>query len=614
MKMIMINYIAFVFGLTILSSADGSDIIIQAEDMVGDVSEINQRQHASGYKAVHLYTGNVLQKELCFVSGTKFTVSEIEYSNDGPSDRISVSLGQVVIDEFSTVTFSDGGLGWDKFRPHQSMASTITEGHHILTLKVLQADKYGVEIDSIKVNVNYSSQTLDTLSCKSFCFEDATYPRFTPTLSPSLGYARAVQRSIPTKCAEEDNINIPVFHESSTSLNFVVTASLPKYNSFQNNRGADWTNCQMYDAFWRYKNIDLNHEHERQTESSVLHIYNVFPGFSDTSKVSLIEVDFELEGPSTGSTDSEIGAHFHLQNIRYNSALAFQFQYYNRYNTWSPKQLKIAKTPGSSITFITPDFSFREGTGNKIRIEIYGDRNSNNNLTIEDIHMFRRPMRNDQSTTLYKDGATVIEGVDVDMWWRINETMSATVKGAPKTFHNIDYLRIYRRVPWTVDGFSQIFVLYQDANIRLLPTTPHGLDWIPFGSSVIIGQTDPHSNRPFSPISHIDIDPNLLKIVIFFTDGNVVSMKIQTTMSETQLHVTANQLVKDVNLHPFFTFRSMFVANGNNDVDHIVADDGVPRKIGEDWNDLRGHFFAFYRQCISKHNTQSPDISLLMKL
>ncbi|XP_060556794.1 uncharacterized protein LOC132717358 [Ruditapes philippinarum] len=610
--MMMMNYITFVFGLAILSSADGSEIVIQAEDMIGDVSEVNHRQHASGYKAVHLYTGNILQTELCFISGTKFTVNEIEYSNDGPSDMISVSLDKVVIDEFRTVALSDGGLGWDMFKPHQSMVSTITEGHHMLTIKVIQSDQHGVEIDYIKVSVNYS-QTIDSLSCKSFCFEDATYPHFTPSVSPSAGYARAVQRSVPTKCAEEDNINIPVFYESSSSLSFVVTASLPKYNSFQNNRGADWTNCQMYDAFWKYKNITLNSEHSLHTKSSSLRIYNVSPGLLGTRKVILIEVDFELEGPSTGSTDSEIGAHFNLQNIRYDGSLSFQFQYYNRYNIWSPKQDKTVKISESSIKFVTPDFTFREGKGNKIRIEVYGDPNSNGNITIGDIFMFKRPMRNDQSTTLYKDGATVIEGVDVDMWWRINETMCATVKGVPTTFSNIDYLRIYRRVPWTVNGFSQVFVLYQDANIRLLPTTPHGLDWIPFGSSVIIGQTDPLSNRPYSPISHLDIDPDSLHMTIFFTDSNVVSINMQTTMTETQLHVTATHLVKDASLHPFFTFRSMFVANDNNDVDHIVADGGVPMKIGGDWNDLRGHYFAFYRQCISKHNTQSPDISLLIK-
>lgn len=54
----------------------------------------------------------------------------------------------------------------------------------------------------------------------------------------------------------------------------------------------------------------------------------------------------------------------------------------------------------------------------------------------------------------------------------------------------------------------------------------------------------------------------------------------------------------------------MYVADDNNDVDHISVDGGKPLKITEQWNEIRGNYFAFFRQCISKHNTQSPDISI----
>ncbi|XP_053381026.1 uncharacterized protein LOC123551587 [Mercenaria mercenaria] len=604
-------FFTIVLGLTIaLEFTVGSEILLQAEDMQGALSETIPRSHASEKQSVHLYTGDSLETELCFMTDTKFTLNEIRYSNDGPSDLISITLDKLVLDEFTTVSKSNWGKEWDVFRSHHSRVSTVTEGgRHILKVTVLRSDQYGVEIDFIKFSVN-DSHTLDSLRCKSICFEDTSHPYCYKQAMSLSGSARAVQRSVKTKCAEEDNINIPVFHDSASSLNFVVTASLPKYRSFQNNRDPNWTDCKMVDAFWKYKDINFSDGHITQIGTSELHITKVSPGTYGTKQVWVIEVEFELEGPSTGSADSEIGTIIHLQNIRYDGFLALQFQYYDRYNIWSDKQDKIVINEESSIKFVSPDFSFREGKGNKIRIEVYADLNSQNSITIGDLHMYKRTLRPDKSTTLYKDEVTVIDGVDIDMWWRINETMSVTIKGEKQTFKDVDYIRISRRETWAEHGFSEVFVLYQDANIRLLPTTPHGFDYIPFGSSVIIGQTDPLSNRPCAPISHVDIDPKLLQVTIFFMDSNVVTQTIQTTRSETQLHVSYTHFMRDVKLHPFFTFRSMYVSDDNNDVDHISADDGISEKINEQWNELPGNFFAFYRKHVSKHNTQSPDISM----
>lgn len=605
-------YFIVILGFTSVRM-EVTDHLIQAENMVGNVSEINHRSGASGLKSVHLYQGDYIEFELCFTSITELNIKEVVYSNDGPRDRLRIALDTTVLGDVNTSMFSDSGKGWDRFRSSGGIFSGIAvEGHHVLKLTVEQSDSYGVEIDYIRFTVNHSF-VLDSLSCNAFCFDDITFPYSKP-VKPLNASARAVQRSVKTQCAEEDNVNIPIFHDSASNIDFVVTASLPKYRSFLNKRGADWTNCQMYEAFWKYQDISFTHDHTRSTRTSKVNINlnGHTSGVGGTRQVSVIEVEFELEGPSTGSTDSDIGTIVHLDNIRFQGTLLFQFQYYNRYNSWSSLQLKFVKNNERNIVFETPDFSFKEGKGNRIRLEVYTDHNSSDSISVGQFFMFKRWLKSDTTNTLYKDGLTVIEGIHMDMWWRINETMSVTIKGVSNIFHDIEYIRIYRRVPWTTDGYSQVFVLYQDANIRLLPTTPHGLDWIPFGSSVIIGQTNPLSNRPSAPISHLYIDPDLLQVRILYMDGNIVSLKIQTTFSETQLHVSGNHYVRDLNLYPFFTFRSMYVADDNNDVDHLSVDGGKPVKVTEQWNELRGNYFAFYRQCISKHNTQSPDISILL--
>jgi hypothetical protein len=54
----------------------------------------------------------------------------------------------------------------------------------------------------------------------------------------------------------------------------------------------------------------------------------------------------------------------------------------------------------------------------------------------------------------------------------------------------------------------------------------------------------------------------------------------------------------------------MFVTEGNNDVDSVKVDDRYSRHIMEKFGALQGRSFAFFRRCISKHLTLSPDIQV----
>lgn len=602
-------YAIFIIGLAVGNvCGELVNISIQAENMSGNVLEINRRNRASGQQSVHLYKGDSIHTELCFMPNTELTIKAVVYSNDGLEDHVRVSLDKTVLGEFESMVFTDSGRGWNRFRSSRNMFTVVTEGRRIITLKIVDSDTYGIEIDLVELSL-YNTQTLDSLKCDVFCFDDVSFPCSSPKYSPP-GTARALQRSVKTKCAEEDNINVPVFSDRAKRLNYVVTASFPKYRSFQNNRNPDWTDCKMAAEYWKYADVKFGDDQPRRTSTSVLNISNSTSGMVGNWYPSVIEVEFELDGPSTGEIYSEVGARVHLRHVRTQGTLTFRFQYYDRYNQWSSRQRQMVKRIERNVVFEIPDFSFREGRGNKIRIEVYSDQNSTFIISIGELYMLKRLLKPDQSITLYKDEQTVIEGVDIDMWWRINETMSVTIADQGQTFNGIDYIQIYQRVPWTKDGFSQVFVLYQDANVRLLPTTPHGLDWIPFGSSVIIGQTNPLSNRPCAPISHLTIDPNSLKIKLFYMDGGIVPLHIQTTLAETQLHVAGSHYTRDMNRYPFFTFRSMYVTDGNNDVDHISVDGGPSIAIVDQWNTIHGNYFAFYRKCISKHNTLSPDITL----
>ncbi|KAH3847737.1 hypothetical protein DPMN_090068 [Dreissena polymorpha] len=103
----------------------------------------------------------------------------------------------------------------------------------------------------VTVDIN-SSQSHASSVCEVFCFDNIRYrPDVTEDQHAAKG--RAVQKSRLTNCAEEDNVNIPVFHESTRI--FTVTASLPKHTTFANNRGADFTNREMAEKLFYFSGI-----------------------------------------------------------------------------------------------------------------------------------------------------------------------------------------------------------------------------------------------------------------------------------------------------------------------------------------------------------------------
>ena len=600
-----------VLFLTRIIDVRGSSIYIEAEAMFGD-GIIESRAKASNRKSLHLYSGDVIKYEMCIMSTTAVHMTEFMYSNDGDIDRVTVEIDNQLLGTVESVLRDENGRGWNVFHsPKTGFRDLVMyEGRHLLTVTVLEADKHGIEVDYLSLKLN-TTQSLDSTLCQVFCFGDVAYEDKSKVVNITQG--TAVQKSTKTRCAEEDNVNVPVYHSSAEA--FIVSSLLPKYTSFLNSRGPDWTDCSTAQSFWNFTNVSPGQNNTLLYSSIAqlnLNFHHRYLVDATSNYLGSIDIVFSLNGPSTGHTDSEIGTIVFLKNIQFSGAIILRFEFLNRFNKWSFAQKRTVKTSSDELTFNTPDFSLKEGQGNMIRISMYSEQANVNSLSIGEIYMKNRYMQPDQNKKIYDDGITVIEAVNIDMWWRINETMTVTVSrtSGAKTFDDVNYIRVYRRIPWSNNDFAQIFVMYQDGNIRLLPITPHGLDWIPFGSSVILGQTDPSAVRPCAPISHLNIEPDGLKLTVYYTDGGVLSFNIMSTLTETSLVVSGCTYARDLSVFPFFTFRSMYVSDGNGDVDHIATDDSSSVRILDQWEKLYGHFFAFFRKCISKHNTLSPDITL----
>ena len=587
---------------TLKTGLNGINVVLEAERQTENKYTTTGRSNASDQKAVHLYQGDKMYLEYCLTKNTLVQLKTIRYSNDGESDTLNVGIDSESVGTFETIPNFGGGQGWNMFQSFNlwNVTKFQSQGRHRIAIHVVKADKFGVEVDVVNIQLPQGNQDSFSFQCNLFCFDDIRYADEMKHKTVTRAKARVIQNSVTTLCAEEDNVNIPVFHESARQ--FVITATTPKYVSFLNNRAPDWRNCQMAGPFWKFKEFYLFDNFDKLYDSA-----RMIGKWSDKG-VWELNVEFSLEGQSTGSTDSEIGTIIHLilDGISGNNKIAVSLSYLDRYSRWSEPVTKTISSRNLNIYWETPDFTFKEGSGNKLRLQF---QFSALNIQVRAFHMRKRYIRDDKSTEIFNDGMTIIEGVDYDMWWRINETMTVMIDNK-NLYGNVDYLRIYQRSPWTHNGFSQVFVIYQDGNIRLLPMTPHGLDWVPFGSSVLLGQTDLHSKRPSAPISHINIDAAKLYMTIFFKDGGFISLQIKTTNKQTQLILSGAKYVKDMRTHPFLTFRSMWVADGNADVDHVTVDGTLTERIISDWTELTGTFVAFYRKCISTHNTLSPDITL----
>jgi len=204
-------------------------------------------------------------------------------------------------------------------------------------------------------------------------------------------------------------------------------------------------------------------------------------------------------------------------------------------------------------------------------------------------------------TKLWDDGVNVVKVCNVSDWWR-PYSMNVVVNGNSASGH---YLQYYRKIEGE-DSWPQFLVLYEDGNMRIKPHPPEGIADVCFGSSVIIGPATP-ATRPYVDIQKVQINPSALSLDITYRNGETAHI---------DLFVNCSQAVAEVEIGyststgiPFATFRSMWVADGNADVDHIRASTGnFPVLAG--WTNLEGLWWSFHREIDSTHNRSAPDVQI----
>lgn len=207
----------------------------------------------------------------------------------------------------------------------------------------------------------------------------------------------------------------------------------------------------------------------------------------------------------------------------------------------------------------------------------------------------------DTCQILWDDGINVIEVCTEPSWWR-PFSMSVVVDSQIANGHRVAW---YRKIEGEA-SWPQFLVLYEDGNMRLKPHPPVGRPDVCFGSSVIIGPADT-APRPYVDIEKVWVNPSVLSLDIIYRNEEEAHVDLSVDRSQASAEVEVGYSTSEE--VPFATFRSMWVSDGNADVDHVRNQDGDFPILG-DWACLRGPWWFFHRNVRSTHNTSAPDIRI----
>lgn len=564
------------------------------------------RSGASGSFTVLMKNGDNVHIEFCLRVATFVKVRNVVFSNDGDADKIRTSVDGRHTGTFQSREVLDHGNGWNSFLSSGPLdgKAMLDIGRHIITLSAT-TDQWGVEIDNVVLVIGDELLQAEDLLCNLFCF-DINYDD-EQLRQNFVSNGRFVQKSVSTKCSEQDNVQVQIFHNTAT--NFDIVATLPKYLSFANHRKPAYGNCVLSRPYWVFRDKSVSPTQHNVTSSSGATL-----SFGGSRLRTVLTLTFNLKTltPTREMDERLIGSilHLKLRNLsRQNVRVRLE---YLKDNEWV-SHLAVEFTPfANHHTWSFPDRTWDILKDNVIRLHIEPGLQQ---VIVDTVKLESRDS-SDSTVDLYADSNIVYQAVRLgfwDHWGDSPESMTLVildVNGSIKTHYKIDSLRIYVKVPWT-GGYSQVFVLYQNGRVRIQTVTPHGLDYVPFGSSVNIGQPDSiNSQRPYSPIQKITIFPTARQMDIRYKNGNKATLILETSLSETTVGVRNCTFRKNRRTYPLLTFKSMWVKDGNSNADHVTINGHISRHIMTKWRTLYGNTAVFFRKCISSHNTQAPDIAI----
>jgi len=440
------------------------------------------------------------------------------------------------------------------------------------------------------------------------------------------GYAGYLYNdSYDTRCAEMDNINIPVHYSNATA--YRVTVTHPKYYPTTIAEwGADFSECTFegrgiweigyndglsseFDSSYSFTNGDTYFALDNPT-AGVDEVYSQMPREINNDWLYDQYIQFTADENEDVNLEVRIGAKFTVKMGNISGTLEIK-AFTMTTNGWVDQGSRVFDTSNREQYWDIPDLTWLEGVdSNTIHLQVVREHLSSFTTTnswayYDWMELRKRDEAGDNSTSpnvLFSSTNVVIETIHIDFWWRYPEAMTVSVVGG-NTDTNVHYLRIKRRMPDS-GNWNEIFVMYEDGNARVLPFPPSGLGAVPYGASIILGPTT-NSPRPFAEIDEVVIDPDDLSLDVTY-GGVDNSAHIELRVSSEAHIVDVTDVTYDTQDTALTRFRSMWNYDGKSDIDRILTESGTYH-ITDGWTTLPGSWWQFFRETPSYHNTYCPD-------
>ncbi|ESO85408.1 hypothetical protein LOTGIDRAFT_229427 [Lottia gigantea] len=595
--MTLFKYLCVLIFSIIATEIVAETVVLEAE--THDTVQVNSRTKASGNQTVWLHQGDLVSYTFCLLRSTIVTVQNVRTSNDGQSDTLKVSVdGGIMPNNVVSFGKSDFGRMWNEFSSSGEIgAVTLEAGQHSITLEVISADSFGVELDVIEFNVDDDELTNNTFTCNLQC-------SFTPptvTATPNLLNGKAIQKSTETLCSAETNVKIPVYNAEVQT--YEISTNVPQFTNPQNLVVDEPDVCP--DSPSVYMNIENVSTGSNVDVVTLSETAQYFINNMERGGLYIVVATFFLNGRKSGSIDADIGAEvtYELESLQAPASVRMIYSHKDGNSvTSAPVEFNGSKTKHS---WTIPDFTWNEEGANALIMHV---TSANRNHVIKSLKIERRNTVPDQVVEVHSSDVAKIEVIKKDFWWLSGDRMEVVYPGQdPIT--DAASIRIQFQISPT-SAISEVFSLSQDGLAKLFNPSSDSIG-NDFKTSVIIGQNNPDDYRPSAPIQRVEMVPGQLKMIITYQDSGKATISLSPTVQETKATISELDLKQNQGTTPFATLRSMYIETGYSDSDSITSDlSATERVLGGSWTEVAGTTFLLHRRCDSKTSTKSPDLKL----
>lgn len=567
---------------------------LEVENYVMDKFTIN-RDSARGYGSINFNTGDNFKIYFCLREESVVNLNNVRYSNDGGSDVMEFSIDGIRLGILTSSPKSNQGFGWNNFIATGVIGPNLTlpSGRHFVSVHVNSSDLYGIEIDQLELRTSDIYLSDEIFKCTLFCDEKITYSN--GDARHDMPSATLSRRTLPLVCSTNKNLIFPVFHQSADM--FLVTVMHPKYRSFENNFNERIDYCDLNNKImWEVSKVEISSSYK-------IWNYSLYPGLelecgvSNVSRASYVKVKFTISKHKESGTRLVIKLlsvvdMFHITAEYKVDGIVSTLK--NAY--FSPQQTKRE--------WILPAGTWSDS--NEISFNVLHDPLDTQPILIDYIKLELNSQTTQATHLLHSSYDTRITLSTDDA---VGSSIIVRNVADGKTYSAVSNLLISTRLPWA-NIYSPIASLSRSGELKLLPRAPHALTKIPFGTSLLIGQHNPADELPSAPIKTIDVNPASLLLKVTFEDNSTKSIMIKSTWRDTKLIFKDIVDKKDRNKYPLLSVLTMWNYDGFADADRVSTNGDIIHHVAKGWNQLYGTSFTFFRQCLSKHNTQSPDLRL----